>query len=386
LIAQYQPIKIVFVITALNAGGAEGVLHRLIEIMDSEKFSPYVISLTSEGEVGLKLRQIGIPLITLGMTNWQSLPMGFLKLVGQFNKIKPDIVHTWLYHADLVGGLAAKMVGGSKVIWGIRSADFLNPKTGWLSKIIFYLCVVLSRWIPDLVIYNSWKGYHFHRKIGYKIAKSVVIPNGVDLSRFKPNRQYRDEIRCDLGLEDDTPLIGLIGRYDPLKNQIGFIAAAKKLYEAMPGVHYLMVGKDLDPQNEELKAHLKGFIIAKNFHLLGSQTDIHKILPALDLMALTSFSEGCPNVLMEAMASEIPCVSTDAGDAQFIIGGPNWIVSVGDMNGMAKKWELFFNLTVDEKKSISVQSRHRINNNFEIQKMVKLYETEYVNILPTSKV
>ena len=377
-----EKIKVVYVITALNTGGAELALLRMLENLDLSKFSPYVISITSRGEIGALIQSINIPLMTLDLNGWWSFPGAMIRLLNFLNKIKPEIVHTWLYHADLLGGLVAMLARVPVIVWSIRSSNFLNRDTKNGTRIIFKLCIFFSKWVPHLVIYNSWVGLDFHKNYGYQESKNLVISNGVDLTKFKPNRNSRHEVRNNLGLDKHAILIGVIGRFDPLKNQIGFIEAAKHLFEIMPDVHFVMAGKDCDWNNIQIQKQLSGLSVAKNFHLLGLlQLDISLIIPALDLMTLASVSEACPNILLEAMACEVPCVSTNAGDSSIIIGNPAWVVPVGDMLGLAKKIKLFLDLDLDDKKYIRLKARERMANHFEISNMVRLYEAQYIDLV-----
>ena len=117
-------IRIQFIITGLSCGGAENMLFSLLKGLDQKKFSPHVISLTGLGEIGSRMSAEGIPVKALGFGRGIPGPIRFLQLVRRLRQTKPDVVQTWLYHSDLLGGLAARLAGIPYVIWGVRSADF----------------------------------------------------------------------------------------------------------------------------------------------------------------------------------------------------------------------------------------------------------------------
>ena len=373
------PVKIVFIITGLEVGGAENMLLRLVEGIDKAKFLPFVISLTSIGEVGKKMISLGIPVKNLGMYKKIPNPVSFFRLVFFLRKINPNIVHTWLYHSDFMGGLAAKIARVPFIIWSIRSADFLTKKTSFSTRITLILCAWFSAWLPNLILYNSQKGRAAHKSFGYRGQQSLVLPNGIDLHKYKPDYRAKLDVREELGIPIKTPLIGLIGRYDPLKNHEGFLEAASKLNSVMPEVHFLMAGQGADRSNSSLLCLIEDAGIAGNCHLLGSRQDIPKIMAALDLVTLASWSEAFPNVLIEAMACGVPCISTDAGDAALIIGIDKWIAPIGDMGVLASKWRLFLELPSCEREVLSKEVRSRVVEEFEIGAVIHRFEAIYLS-------
>lgn len=373
-------MKIVFAIVGLSTGGAENMLLRLLERIDRKTFSPYVISLTSKGVIGERIAALGIPVESLGMRQGRADPIRFMKLVWRLWQINPDVVHTWMYHADLLGGLAAKMARVPAVVWCVRSSDFLHTDTGWSTRLVLSLCARISSWLPDVVLYNSQKGVAFHKALGYKEQHFIVVPNGIDLEKFRPDEQARLDVRKELGISSKTPLIGLIGRYDPLKNHAGFIQAAIFLHRIMPAVHFLMVGTDIDCSNKTLKTIIEDGNLSDYCHLLGPRSDIPRITAALDLATLASWSEAFPNVLIEAMACGVPCVSTDAGDASLILGEDGWIVPVGDMEGLAARWSGFLRLDAVQRGRYAERARRRVLDKFEIGVVVRRYEEVYRDV------
>jgi len=357
------------------------MLLKLLEQIDKRKFLPHVISLTDIGEIGHRIAALNITVEALGMRRGVPDPIRYLHLLRRLRRIKPDIVHSWMYHANLVGGSAARLTGIPVVIWSVYSSNLLPANANLLTKFTVYLCARLSSWLPDCVQYDSHKGKNYHKKIGYREHFSLVIPNGVDLNEFLPNKRTRLEVRQEIGISPNAPLIGLVARFDPIKNHEGFIKAASYLHKQMPEVHFLMAGQSVDWSNKTLTKLIEAFNLSDVFHLLGHRSDIPRITAALDLACLTSWSESFGIVLIEAMACGVPCMSTDCGEQALILGNTDWIVPLGDMEGLAVKYMAFFALTEDERRLMGEAARNRAMEKFELGAVVKQYESMYLNFV-----
>ncbi len=377
----HKPIRVLFIITGLSTGGAEIMLKKLLERIDRGKFSPHVISLTDVGKIGTSIAALGIPVESLSMRRGIPDPIRFVRLVYRLHQIKPDIVHTWMHHADLMGGSAARLAGVPVVIWTILASDLSRADISLLTKLTVSWCARMSSWLPDCVQYDSHQGKVHHEKIGYREHCSLVIPNGVDLKEFIPNEQARQNVRQEIGISSKTPMIGLIGRFDPLKNHDGFIKAAGYLHRDMPEVHFLMAGQSIAWSNPILKKIIEDANLSDVFHLLGQRDDIPHIMASLDLACLTSWSESFGIVLIEAMACGVPCVSTDCGEQPSILGDTGWIVPVGDMEGIASKWAAFFSLPENDRRLIGEAARARVMDQFELSAVVKRYEAMYLAVV-----
>lgn len=374
-------VRVVFIITGLATGGAENMLLNLLERIDRTKFDCHVISLTDLGVVGIQLTALGFPVESLGMRRGIPDPARFLRLMRRLRQITPDVVHSWLYHADLIGGLAARMARVSKVIWGVRSSDFLRGPVGLSTKLVFSACAHTSSWLPDWIVYNSQKGREYHETRGYAGQHSVVISNGVNLERFAPDLGARQDVRTELHLPPTTPLIGLICRFDPLKNHEGFIRAAMFLHGEMPEVHFVMAGQDVEWSNPALMSLIQTARLTQVCHLLGRRTDVPRLTAALDVQSLTSWSEAFPNVLIEAMACGVPCVSTDVGDAAAILGDTGRVVLPGDMEGIAREWATLLRLPEDHRRVLGEKARARAISQFALRSMVTRYEAMYREVV-----
>lgn len=363
------------IITGLNDGGAEGVLFRLCIHSSSTKH--VVISLMDKGKYGPLLENAGVKVFCLGMNPGMPSIGRFWKLVDLIRSESPSAVQTWMYHADLLGGIAAKMAGVQKVFWGIRHSTLEKGKAKRSTIAVAKLCAMVSRFVPEKIVCCAHKALSVHRAIGYSAQKLVVIPNGYDLSEFTRNEHTASALRASLGVSRDTFLIGKVGRYDPFKDHNNLLSALSEL--RLSGVDFkcLLVGKGLSAENEELMGRIKELGLGDKTILAGQRTDIPAVMNALDLHVLSSSSEGFPNVLAEAMACGTPVVSTDVGDAGEIIGDSRSLCPPRDAKAL---FELILAMHTEwaEKPDDWAERRtrciHHIKDKFSIARMVSAYE------------
>lgn len=373
-------MRVLYIISGLATGGAEMMLLKLLERLNRERYTPMVISLTTIGDIGPRITALGIPVQALGMTPGVPSLWGFSRLLRQIKCFKPDLVHTWLYHADLLGGVAARLAGIDAVCWGIRSSNLDADKTHWTTRAVRRVCAVLSHVIPQRIFLNSETASRIHISLGYAAEKMCVVPNGFDLTRFRPDKEARDRVRASLGLADDLPLVGMLARFDPLKNHFGFVMAMAMVRRRMPDLHLLMAGKKIDRNNEELIRSIKKASLLDNTQLLGERDDLPELMAALDVLACPSHAEAFPNVVGEAMASGVPCVATDVGDCAYIIGDTGTIVPAGDMAAFASGVEAMLKLSREQRAALGEKARARVANHFDIGRVVRQYEEAYESL------
>jgi glycosyltransferase involved in cell wall biosynthesis len=373
------PKKLVIVITGLNTGGAEMMLLKILERIDRQRFSIQVISLTNSGGVGPRIEALGIPVDALGMTPGVPNPFAVLRLAWRLRKFRPDMVHTMMYHANLLGGVAAMLAGVRAISWGIHHCDLSRQGNKRATLAVVAICATLSRWVPNVILNCSEVSRRVHIEHGYSAERMVVVPNGFDVSRFRPDAIARVAVRRELGLAVNTPLVGLIGRFDPQKNHAGFFDAVGMLHRRLPNVRFVLAGNGIGTENNELMGMIEAAGVISVTHLLGLRSDIPRLMAALDVLASSSIGEAFPNVLGEAMASGVPCAVTDVGDSAYIVGDTGRVVASRDMAGLAAALESLLILAPVEWEALGLQARARVVENFEIGSVVRLYEKFYVS-------
>lgn len=370
-------LKVLHLITDLNIGGAEKMLYNIISYMDKHSFSNTVISMTDMGDLGIKIEEMGVKVHTLGMKRGVPTMKGLRKLLRIIKIEQPDIFQTWLYHADLLGAIVSFRRKRHQLVWNIRCADMELNKYSILTTYVVMLCAKLS-FFPKAIIVNSNAGKSKHKEFGYKAKRWELIPNGFDIDKFKPNSKIKEKLRSSLDIPADALLIGMVARYDPMKDYENFFSAVKIFEEGNNSinVHYVLVGREVTMDNKQLKGFIDQKLIYK-FHLLGEKNDIPQIMSGLDIFCSSSISEGFPNVIGEAMACGVPCVATDAGDSAIIVGDTGLIVPVKEPVALAKAWEELLNLNGETRTRLGMLGRKRIEENYCLASIVKRYEDLY---------
>ena len=373
-------MKILHLVTGLSIGGAEMMLYKLVTKMNRDKFEIQVISLTDVGPIGERIQDSGILVRALGMKRGVPDPRMVFKLIRWLKKDRPDIVQTWMYHADLIGGLAVRMFGKIPVVWNIRHSNLdqkFNKKTTlWTAK----ACAKLSNFLPSNIICCSHASKEVHSSLGYKNNKMIVIPNGFDLEVFSPSKDARKKVRRLLGLSDETILIGLIARFDPQKDHKTFFQAAGILHKDYPAVHFMLCGDGVTRDKPIIRKWIDEADVKSVTHLLGCWEDMPSLQAALDMAASSSsYGEGFPNVIGEAMACCVPCVVTDVGDSARIIGNTGLVAPPSNPEALADALERMIDLG-EERKKLGMLARKRIEDNYSLEKIVSKYEKIYVGL------
>lgn len=370
-------MKIVHVITGLNNGGAEGVLFRLCT--HDKKNQHIVISMMDHGKYGPLLLDNDVQVYSLNMPRGKLTFKGIKQLYSLIKIQKPDIVQTWMSHADLVGGLIAKIAGVKKVFWNVRHSDLDSKKSSKKTLAVIRFCSYLSNYIPHKIICCAYKAYDVCLNAGYPKDKMIVISNGYDLSSLGFDLEGAEKIKEELKIYSDLFLIGMVARYDPAKNHLGLIEAFKRVNDLYPDTRLILVGRDVNDENLELSALIKKLNIHNKVYLLDQRTDINSIMSMLDVHVLSSsFGEGFPNVLAEAMAASTPCVTTDVGDAAVIVSNKGWVVPIDDTIGLSDGFIKAYNLkNSDNWIELKNSCRVHISENFCIKEMVKKYNSTW---------
>jgi len=371
-----MPIKILHLITTLDTGGAEMMLLKLLSSIDRNRFNNHVVCMVPPGRVGALIAELDIPVESLYMRKGVRSLNAPARLCSIMRRLNPDIVQTWMYHADLLGLVASKLSGIGKVLWNIRCADMDLSTYARTTFLTFRACRYLSAF-PDAVVANSDMARAYHVQKGYHPKQFDVILNGFDLKKFKPDHDARRKIRIELGIKNDTPLIGHIGRFDPMKDHRTFINAARIVCSRQPNTHFLLCGKGVDCTNAKMDAMLDTCKAKRNFHLLGERHDIPFILASLDLFVSSSVSESFSNVIGEAMACEIPCVVTDVGDSARIVGNTGRVVKPASHVELAEAILEMIAAQSNDHAVFGHAARERIHNKYSINRIVKQYQELY---------
>lgn len=366
-----RPLRVLHIINGLGPGGAETVLFRLAT--HPSQVDHEVVCLEGRDWYSEKLEEAGVKVRHLEWTSVASTAP--LKLYRLIKNSEADVVQAWMYRSNLVAGILGRMAG-KPVVWNIRCSSLEPLRLG--SKVLAYVGGFVTRWACDFVINCSARSEELHRKWGYGAVAGAVIPNGYDPALLYPDEQARAAMREQLGISSDQFVIGTVSRWHPMKGFPLLLRALNLVADRGVPTRLLLVGRDLDPANEELatlidESHCKGQVA-----LMGERPDIPDIARAFDVHVLASIgAEGFPNVIAETMLAGTPNVATDVGDAAVIVGDTGWVVSPRDAEQLAgaieqahHEWE-----SIPENWRIRrIEARQRIAERFSLERMAQAYE------------
>jgi glycosyltransferase involved in cell wall biosynthesis len=364
-----RPRKVLHVTTALFiGGGADGMLARLATAQTRLADEITVVSLRRGVSHVDELRAASVAVVELDFGTMGGIVAGLRRLARLIAETRPDIVQGWMYHGDLAAAIALALSGrrrDTRLVWGIRCSDVDFKRYGVGLWLVVKACAAWSRG-PDLVTANSVAGLECHLRLGYRPRRAEVVPNGIDIDRFKPDSAARAAVRRELGISGDAVVVALVARVDPMKDHEGFFTAMAGL----PDLRALLIG----PGTEKLPN-------APNVAALGRRTDVPRLLAAADIVASSSaFGEGFSNALAEGMACGLPAVATDVGDAARIVGDTGLIVPARDPSALAAAIRALAGEGAAGRAERGTSARARIVANFGMKQAVERYAELYASL------
>lgn len=355
------------------------MLCQLLESLPVSQFEQSVVSLRGEGVMSARVRAASAQLTHLNMAPRLPNPLALLRLCNVIRRTGPHVVQSWMYHANAAASICVRIRSQqTPVIWGIRASlhalhDYpLTARTG------IRLGRVLSE-RPWGIIYNSKVAREQHTYFGYAARNARTIPNGIDCAKFVPDAHARVRVRSELSVPDDVALIGLFARYDPMKNHAGFMDAARRLIGVQPGVHFILAGEHMNQANATLVRLMKDMGLSGKVSLLGERSDCNKLMAAVDIAcSSSSYGEGFPTAVAEAMACAVPCVVTDVGDSAYVIGDTGYVVHPRDPVALSEAWIRLLRAGTGGREVLGRLARERVTKLFDLASMVHSYEELYL--------
>lgn len=371
-------MKVLHIITSLMTGGAEMMLQKLVGAVAPHGVEAVVVSLTSTSRIGDELRASGVPVFALGGRGGILLPGQVLSLRSMYRQVRPQIVHTWMYHANVAGHGLVRLCGRRDrpaLITSVRGALGAPERQKPMLRLVRRIDARLSA-AADALVFNSHRACEQHAAIGYAMERATVIPNGFDTGRFRPSNEDRRRIRQELGCQDGF-LIGLVARFDPLKDHKTFLQAAALVAPHVPGCRFVLVGRGCHLDNPGIGGPIRQYGLEGKVLALGERHDMPAIQASLDLAVCSSVSESFPNSIGEAMASGVPCVVTDVGDCAMLVGDGGRVVPPSSPQALAVAMTQMLALPAGELAAIGARARARIDAQFSTAKVANAYVELY---------
>lgn len=373
-------LKVMHIITTLGPAGAENMLCRIIAGMDGTRFENEVVSLTGILDLAEKMNSIGVRVRTLAMKKSVPNPLLVMRLAQWIRESKPDVIHTWMYHANLIGTLAARLAGNVPVVWAIHHNAFDPRVDKQRTMLVNRACALLSRKFASRIVFCSEASLRTHKDLNYAPEKLQVIPNGFDLEQVKPDPSARESLRLELGIPGDAIVIGFAARFHPHKDHRNFIQAAERLHKRMPDVRFLLFGMGITWDNAQLAGWIESSGIRERCHLLGLRHDISRLFSAIDIATTASRNEAFPIVIGEAMACGTPCVVTDVGDSALIVENTGSVVPPEDPHALAEAWRGLIDAGPAVRRRLGIAARDRVQRHFALPAIVESYQKIYAQV------
>jgi glycosyltransferase involved in cell wall biosynthesis len=380
-----RPLRVTFVVTALEIGGAEMMLLKLLSRIDRRRFDPCVVVLNGgAAPLAPAFRSLAIP---CDLLEWKPARLGdALRGMKQLARVlrarRPDVVQGWMYHANVAATLvSAFMRGRPPVLWNVRASLMDRRIEKKLTLFLIRLGGALSS-SPARIINNSTASALEHERLmGYRADKRVILPNGFDVTLFRPSAEARCALRRSLGIADGARVVGMVARYHPMKDHAAFIKAAGLVARNHPDVHFVLAGRDVVPENEALVSTAREAGIADRVHLLGPRGDVHAIVPGFDIQVSSSSSgEGFPNVIGEAMSCGVPCVVTDVGDSAAVVGDTGIVVPPRDTGALAAGVLRLLALDAAALADLGRRARERTIEHYSLDAVVCRYQELFTRV------
>lgn len=365
-----EPLEILFLIRRLDLGGTERQMIVLARGLAAAGHRVGVITLYPGGALEDELGGSGVRLMSLDKRSRWNLAAPLARLGRLVRREKPMVLYSFLPAANVLALLPRPLVPGLKVIWGLRGS--FSGAAGY--DRMRGLSFALERWLsrcPDLIIANSERGRGIALNQGYPAGRMVVVPNGIDTARFGPDPEARRRQRAAWGLDDGHRVIGMVARLDPVKDHETFLAAAQIAASERQDLRFVVVGAAIPERQAVFDARAAELGLGARVISEAARLDIEAVYNGFDLATLTSsHGEGFPNVLAEAMACGVPCVSTEVGDAALILGDLGLVVRPRDAQALAQAWLSLLDRALTDP-ALKSRVQQRIAGNFSETAMVE---------------
>jgi glycosyltransferase involved in cell wall biosynthesis len=365
-----ERIRVVFLIRALDVGGAQRQLMVLARSLDPRVFEITVLTLYSDGALAGDLRGTGVRVIALDKKSRWDLARFLTRLVNVCRQLRPDVIHSYLPGQNLAAIFLKPFLRGTKIVWGIRASAIDPAKREWLSTLTFHLQALFSR-LADLIIFNSNAGKQFHLAQGVAATRAVVIHNGVDTVRYCPDMGAGLSLRSSWEVPEGALVIGIVGRIVPVKDYATFLEAAARLAQIRPEVRFVCVGSGSTEYVRSLHKLAAALGLEKKIIWPGELIEkLPDAYNAMNMYCSSSYAEGTSNVILEAMACGVPCVVSDVGDSRIIVGETGVVVPSRDAGALADGLERMARRLAEEPQ-LRAAARDRVLSHFSIDSLAQ---------------
>lgn len=365
--------RVTHLIVGLGKGGAETMLYQVLKYRTGEN-TQQVISFGASHYYEDKIREMGIPVT--------ELPLRKHPVSAIFRLVKllrgTDTLCCWMYHANFIGYLAAKLARVPRVVWGVHHSNLDPALNSRRTLLLNRICARQSRHV-DAIGYTGQQSRKIHEAAGYCAEKGCVLDNGCDCTEYVPDASARAKLAKELGVEETRKIVLSVTKATPIKDVPTFLRAFGALRQRQQDVTAVLCGIGIEPENPEIAAlcEQEKLQIGKDIYLLGLRHDVPALLASCDLYVLHSAGEAFPVTLLQAMSCGCLCLTTDVGDARRILAQDDCVVLPGDPAVLCAGMERLLALPGSVKERMQAENRRRVQAKFDIRQIVRQYEELY---------
>ncbi len=362
--------RVVVLLRRLDIGGAERQLLEFVRALPVERVQGVtLLSFYAGGDLVAETSRIeGLQTISLGKRSRWHVVSFLAHACRTVYRLRPQVLYGYQRIPNELALVIGRLVG-ARVVWGIRQSDVHLRQFDWLSRLLFHVGAYLSRF-ADLIIVNSESGLRNHAAFGYARDRMVVISNGIDTARFRPDPAAGAALRREWGIVDGVVLVGIVGRLHPVKDHQTFLKAAALVHARQPRTRFVCVGDGPADYRAQLLRLTRDLGLEGHVLWAGNDLRMPAVMNALDVLCSSSVSEGFSNVIGEAMACGKPSVVTDVGDSARLVADCGAVVPARSPEALAGALETCISFDPEQARLTGARARARIEEHFSVERMV----------------
>jgi glycosyltransferase involved in cell wall biosynthesis len=373
-------MNILFLTRTLNSGGAERQLVNLAKGLKNKGHKVTVGLLYDQGVLKQELDEVGVAVLSFDKKSRWDVVGFFRSMFVAVNQVQPQVVYAYGSVPNILTIILKLYHRKCKMVWGIRASYLDLSRYDRLAKWVYKAEIILSRFADSIVI-NSQAGADYATKNGLYPHNVKVIYNGISTSRFQPDKQARDRLRKQWNIAEDVSLIGLVGRLDLMKDHPVFIQSIAAVIKKQTRLMAICIGDGDEHYRDQLKEQAMVLGVDQYIIWERGRTDIPDCMNAFDVFVSSSYGEGFPNVIGEAMACGIPCVVTDVGDSANVVSNCGKVVAPKNSRQLADAvLDMLLQLQM-QRQELSNCCRNRIVNNFGYDRLIDESERHLEGLL-----
>jgi glycosyltransferase involved in cell wall biosynthesis len=366
--------SVMFVMRDLDVGGAQRQVCTLARGLAEAGHDVGVSLFYRGGELETDLHSVPLKIFGLEKPHRYDLFRTARRFRNILKSFQPDILYSYLAVPNLFALTARFGRTRPYIVWGLRASAMQLCHYDWLTRLSYRLEARLAC-LADLVIVNSHAGFRDAVARGIPAERLEIVDNAIDLTYFRPEKQLRAYARERWGVTDATPVVGMVARIDPMKDQSMFLTGMMLAIKRLPDLRVVCVAVGSPEEQHRLTAECAALGITDHVRVLGAQDNLSETYNGFDLLCSTSaFGEGFPNTVAEAMACGVPCIVTSVGDAPRLVGPAGAVIPTGDPSALADAVIRFFASSVQQRSALSLQSRTQIEAYSPERLVMRTYE------------